>query len=201
MARGVLLSDGRGKEIPMTKLLLTITVIGMLGGARGRAAHAAAPTSPPPAVSNTPSPVPPPQEPPPPPGPQIPTPPHTQPIEPSPADWNARAAPVKSVPPGQWVYTAQYGWLWMPYGAEYTQVVPDAALAYMFAYYPAFGWRWVVAPWVLGLGIAPHWGILGPTHFAWYAHPRFRVPTPYRGRGWNRPTVGRSLRGLHRGHR
>ena len=33
---------------------------------------------------------------------------------------------VQSVPPeqppstGQWVYTTQYGWIWMPYGAQYT---------------------------------------------------------------------------------
>jgi hypothetical protein len=185
----------------MNKPVLAITVIGMLGVAWGRAAHAAARAIPPPTVSNTQSPGPPPQEPPPPPTTQIPPPPHTQPIEPSPADWNPQAMPVTSVPAGQWVYTAQYGWLWMPYDAAYTQVVPDAALAYTFAYYPAFGWRWVVAPWVLGLGVVPRWGALGPNHFAWYGRPRFHVPTPYRGAGWGRPTVGRSVQGLRRGRR
>jgi hypothetical protein len=178
--------------------LVIIVVLAVLGGAPGRAATAA-PSSPP-VVSTSQPPGPAPQQPPPPPATQIPPPPHTQPIEPAPADWNAQAAPVASVPNGQWVSTAQYGWLWIPYEAAYTQVVPDAALAYEFVYYPAFGWRWVVSPWVLGLGVAPRWGALGPAHFAWYAQPRFRIPTPYRGPGWAHATAGRSVRGL-RAHR
>jgi hypothetical protein len=82
------------------------------------------------------------------------------------------------------VFTQQYGWLWMPYEGTYTQVAPDAALAYSYVFYPTFGWRWVVAPWVLGFGVAPYWGPLGVTHFGWRARPRFVAPTPFRGRGW-----------------
>lgn len=85
-------------------------------------------------------------------------------------------APVAApVPAGQWVYTQQYGWLWMPYGPGYTTVT-SPTVAHGYVYYPARGWRWVSAPWVLGLGRAPHWGRLGPRHYAWHG-------------GWNRPAV------------
>lgn len=86
----------------------------------------------------------------------------------------------------------------MPYEQSYTYVVPEAALAYTFVYYPAFGWRWVVAPWVLGFGVAPYWGPLGPVHFVWYARPWFRIGGPYypyRGPGWRLPrSTGRGFR-------
>ncbi len=78
----------------------------------------------------------------------------------------------------------------MPYAPAYTHVVPEAALAYMYVYYPTFGWRWVVAPWVLGFGMAPRWGVPGPARFAWYARPWFRIGVPYRpfrGPGWGQP--------------
>ena len=94
---------------------------------------------------------------------------------------------------GQWTFTDQYGWLWMPYDAAYTHVIPESALAYNYVYYPAFGWRWVVAPWVLGFGIAPRWGALGQARFAWYARPWFRVGAPYRpfrGPGWGHAAFG-----------
>jgi hypothetical protein len=66
----------------------------------------------------------------------------------------------------------------------------DAALAYQYAYYPTFGWRWVVAPWVLGLGMAPFWGVIGPGHFSWYAHPWFRVGVAHLRPSWGH-AVGR----------
>lgn len=86
------------------------------------------------------------------------------------------AAAVAVRPAGQWVYTYQFGWLWIPYGRQYTyipgdvQVFPD-----QYVYYPAYGWRWVVAPWVYGYGPAPYWGVLGIRPFAWYSRPWFRV--------------------------
>jgi len=90
----------------------------------------------------------------------------------------------------------------MPHGQSYTYVVPDAALAYMFVYYPAFGWRWVVSPWALGFGVAPYWGPLGPIHFVWYARPWFRARAPYhpyRGPGWGHPPARRRpFRGIPR---
>ena len=136
-------------------------------------------------------PGPPPQNaPPPPPAMQNLSPPHTQPLEPPlPAPMPEATAPV---PEGQWAYTSQYGWLWMPYAQSYTHVVPDSAIAYSYVYYPTFGWRWVVAPWVLGFGMAPRWGGPGPARFSWYTRPWFRVGVPYhpfRGPGWVRPPM------------
>src|SRR5437588_504835 len=54
-------------------------------------------------------------------------------------------------------------------------VPADASTAYVYAWYPAFGWRWVVAPWVLGYGPHVWWGPLGPHHYRWYSRPWFRV--------------------------
>ena len=95
---------------------------------------------------------------------------------------DAAAALAVSMPSGQWVFTQEYGWLWMPHHQKYAQVVenPDrrfghSSVAYAYAYYPAFGWRWVVAPWILRFGTVPYWGVLGPARFGWYAHPWFRT--------------------------
>jgi len=122
---------------------------------------------PPPPPDDVQPPAPPPASQPPPP----PTPPTAQPIEPP--QVTANTAPAPSSVPGEWVYTAQYGWVWMPYDQQYTHVIDTSGVAYMFVYYPAFGWRWVLSPWVFGLGPRPHF-IHGPGHFAWYAHPWFR---------------------------
>jgi hypothetical protein len=74
-------------------------------------------------------------------------------------------APSQPAPTaGQWVYTAQYGWVWMPYGSQY--VDEAGPCAYVFAV--GFGWRWVAAPWVWGWGAYPYFGVWGPAHFAWY---------------------------------
>jgi hypothetical protein len=86
------------------------------------------------------------------------------------------AAPAPVAPPaadGQWVYTIQYGWVWMPYGANYTYA-PGGNVAYTYAYYPRFGWRWLSAPWVVNVGPSPFWGRLGPSHYAWYRSPAYR---------------------------
>jgi hypothetical protein len=83
------------------------------------------------------------------------------------------AAPV--TPAGQWVYTRQYGWLYMPYAQNYTYV-PPAGPPSMFVYYPARGWRWVHAPWIVGVGPVPYWGPHGYVRFAWYARPWFARP-------------------------
>jgi hypothetical protein len=81
----------------------------------------------------------------------------------------APAAP----PAGQWVYTTQYGWLWMPYEQDYTYVSADSDVSYAYVYQPSFGWRWVLSPWVFGVGPEPRWGAVGRARFAWYAHPWF----------------------------
>lgn len=67
---------------------------------------------------------------------------------------------------GQWVYTSQYGWIYMPYGDQY--VYSHAASPYAYAYYPAFGWRWVAAPWIIGSGPYPYFGTHGPFAYGWY---------------------------------
>jgi len=114
-----------------------------------------------------------------PPGPQESSPPAAPPSNPTPG-----------APPGQWVYTNQYGWLWMPYAKQYTYISSDPQVyPYEYVYYPVYGWRWVVAPWVYGYGPLPYWGAWGPRYFVWYAHPWFRVGG-YWGwggyRGWGR---------------
>ena len=84
--------------------------------------------------------------------------------------------------PGQWVYTTQYGWLWMPYGQNYVYF-PVYGDPCMFVYYPVAGWTWIVAPWLWGWGPVPYFGPSGGSRFGWY------------GQGW-----GRSWRGS-RDHR
>jgi hypothetical protein len=119
------------------------------------------------------------EAPPPPPDPQYQPPAMPEPPAPPQAaavDYAAAEyAPTPAAPPapgGQWVYTNQYGWVWMPYGANYTYVA-GSSIAYSYAYYPRFGWRWISSPWVVGVGPSPFWGRLGPVHYAWYGHPRF----------------------------
>jgi hypothetical protein len=65
----------------------------------------------------------------------------------------------------------------MPYGEDYTYVPPDGyGEPYVYVYYPAIGWNWVVAPWVWGFGPWPFFGVHGPFHFAWYRHGWWRSP-------------------------
>jgi hypothetical protein len=111
---------------------------------------------------------------PPAPMPQPPPPPQAAPYDYAPAPEAVAPAPG---PSGQWVYTNQYGWVWMPYGANYTYV-PGGNVAYSYAFYPHFGWRWISSPWVLGFGPSPYWGRPGPVHFAWYGRPSFRGYAP-----------------------
>src|SRR6478609_2206411 len=89
--------------------------------------------------------------------------------------------PPPPAPTGQWVYTSQYGWVWMTYERAYTYVTPEADRAYAYVYYPAMGWRWVWAPWVISVGPAPFWGVYGPSHFVWYSRPWFRPHYAYGG--------------------
>jgi hypothetical protein len=109
----------------------------------------------------------------------------------TPGPMSMEPAPVEPGPPsGQWVYTTQYGWIWLPYSREYTQVSADGGVAYEYAYYPNGGWRWVYAPWVLGWGPSPYWGRPGPRSYVWYSRPWFRVGVVHRGpvyhRRWHR---------------
>lgn len=104
----------------------------------------------------------------------LPPPPDTLP-PPPPAQ--AQAPAPQAAPAGQWVYTAQYGWVWMPYGDAYTYVPPSGyGEPYEFVYAPVYGWTWVVAPWVWGWGPWPHFGTFGPGRFAWFGHGWWRNP-------------------------
>ncbi len=83
------------------------------------------------------------------------------------------AARSLGVPSGQWTFTQQYGWVWMPYGAAYTFTPDyDNGDPYMYVYYPSAGWTWVTAPWLWGWGPMPFVGVSGGVNFVWY------------GRGW-----------------
>ncbi len=91
-------------------------------------------------------------------------------------------------PTGQWVYTQQYGWVWMPYGPAYTYVAPGYDYPYTYVWQVGIGWSWVASPWVYGWGPWPYFGLAGPYAFAWYdwgwwryapAYPRYpRGPVP-----------------------
>ncbi len=87
-------------------------------------------------------------------------------------------SPATAAPAGQWVYTQQYGWIWMVYGDNYNYAPPNGEgepLAYV--YYPRLGWEWVAAPWVWGVGPWPFFGTRGPAHFVWYTHGWWRHPS------------------------
>lgn len=63
---------------------------------------------------------------------------------------------------GRWIYTEQYGWLYLPYGDQYVVQAGGAeASAYVYAYYPEQGWTWLPAPWVAGVGPYPYGAVLG----------------------------------------
>jgi hypothetical protein len=70
---------------------------------------------------------------------------------------------------GQWVYTEQYGWVWMPYGDQYTyEGTAYDASPYAYVYQPSYGWTWLAAPWIWGWGAYPYFGVNGAWGFGWY---------------------------------
>lgn len=101
---------------------------------------------------------------------------------PPPPEARPQAPAQRAVPSGQWVNTWQYGWVWMPYGTAYTSMPVDGD-PYMYVYGPAFGWTWVVAPWVWGFGPWPFFGPLGFSHFCWFGRGPFLRPA-WHGRPW-----------------
>jgi hypothetical protein len=87
-------------------------------------------------------------------------------------------------PSGEWVRTAQYGWAWMPFADAYTRVPPDGyGEPFMYVYRPAYGWSWLAAPWVWGLGVWPTFGVYGAAPFGWYGHGWWRTPERWHWRG------------------
>jgi hypothetical protein len=87
-------------------------------------------------------------------------------------------APVGTRPAGQWVYTLQQGWLYMPFETAFVRrPISPGGDPMMYAYYANYGWHWVAAPWVFGIGPRPWFGVYGPFRFPWYGHGAF-------GRRW-----------------
>jgi hypothetical protein len=86
----------------------------------------------------------------------------------APPEYQAEAPAQQAPPQGQWVYTEQNGWVWMPYGDAYTNVPTNGADPSMYVYTPSIGWSWILAPWVWGMGPMPYFGIGGPSRFGWY---------------------------------
>jgi hypothetical protein len=115
---------------------------------------------------------------------------------PPPAQW------VYSYPEGQWVYTADYGWIWVPVGAMAAEM---EGVPYTYLYTPAYGWTWYVSPWGwgpyhYGLWVRSPWHPLG-WRGGWVAHPGvgiyFRGRAGFGGRGGG----GRGGGGRGGGHR
>jgi hypothetical protein len=84
----------------------------------------------------------------------------------------AYAAPQSAPAPtatGQWVFTSQYGWVWMPYGNQYVdEGYSGSPSPYAYVYAVNIGWSWVAAPWLWGWGPYPYFGIRGPHYYGWY---------------------------------
>ena len=112
-----------------------------------------------------------------------PPPPAEQPSAPQQPQANAQpeGQVTAAVPPGQWVYTQQYGWVWMPYADGYTSVPASGyGEPSVYVYYPAYScWAWLAAPWVWGYGPWPYFGVAGPYGFAWFGWGWWGFPHAY----------------------
>lgn len=111
----------------------------------------------------------------------------------------ARSDQTASEKGGQWVYTEQYGWVWMPYGDRYTHLPPDGSVPHMYVYEQEAGWCWVAAPWLWGWGPMPYFGVFGPRYYTWfgvglghwygfrphYAYRSWGGPRYWHGGGWS----------------
>jgi hypothetical protein len=92
---------------------------------------------------------------------------------------------------GQWVYTGQYGWVFMPYGDQYVyEGNASDQYPYSYVYYPTYGWAWLAAPWLWGWGAYPYFGVRGPSRYSWH-HGLYRS-----GYGWGRYRGGGPSRGF-----
>ena len=92
-----------------------------------------------------------------------------------------------TAPAGQWVFTSQYGWIWMPHGNAFTFLPSNGGTPNMFVYYPAVGWSWVIAPWVWGWGAMPWVGFAGWGGYPWFGHgwgTWYGFARPFAYAGW-----------------
>jgi hypothetical protein len=129
--------------------------------------------------------------------------PPAPPANPPPAGSSVQVAPRGPQPAagGQWVYTQQNGWLWMPYGQQYVytpQETSGGAYPQEYVFVPSYGWRWVAAPWVWGFGPQVYFSIGGP-RYHWYRGFGSHYYRPYY-RGYYRPYYRPGYRGTFRGH-
>jgi len=93
---------------------------------------------------------------------------------PAPAQAADQTTWVQSYPSGQWVYTVDHGWIWVPAGAD---TVVEDGVPYAYFYTPLYGWTWYVSPW--------GWG---PYHYGlWFRHPWH--PYGWHGRWVAHPAV------------
>ncbi len=100
-------------------------------------------------------------------------PPTPAPKDPPPPPPRERPAPPTTSPEadrdgGQWVYTEQHGWVWMPYGDDSIHVSDDGGPPHMYVYVHDDGWCWVLAPWLWGWGPRPWFGPLGYHRYGWW---------------------------------
>lgn len=103
----------------------------------------------------------------------------------------AQAAPPvqEAAPQGQWVWTEEYGWIWVPAGAQSYAVGGDP---YVYIYTPVYGWTWYASPW--------GWG---PYYYGVWAHRPWGwryAPHVWYGRGWVAPRFGAYYHGRVGGH-
>jgi hypothetical protein len=81
---------------------------------------------------------------------------------------------VHSYSTGQWVYTSDYGWVWVPNGASSTLV---DGVPYAHLYTRGHGWTWYVSPWGFGTyrygeWVTHPWRPNGWHDSDWVAHPQ-----------------------------
>lgn len=175
------------------RLLLVTTLT--LGGAHARATDAdQAPALPPGAVTAAPSTDSPQQAPPAPPTGVSAPPRAAQAAQPAGPAVVAPTAPPAATPPavpaGHWVYTQQYGWLFMPYGPSYWYAPPTGTgQPVEYVYHPTRGWVWVSAPWIWGIGAWPWFGPVGPARYGWYEAGWWRAPARWHYRPLPAPGV------------
>ena len=186
--------EGRGMQSSGLRPIARVALVALACGHWG-CEETPEPVAPPSAATEEqppPNPPPPPQQPPPdapPPSSSLPSSPPPQagvppqspppssggvPAQPAPLSSAEETAPppaqwLYSYPNGQWVYTASYGWVWVP--AEATTSVIDG-VPYAYLYTPGYGWTWYISPW--GPGVY-HYGV-------WVRHPWFPI-------GWRGPWV------------
>lgn len=88
----------------------------------------------------------------------------------SPLDVPAQPTVPTAPSDGQWVCTAQYGWIWMPYWDNCLYIPPSDSIPVMYVYDYSYGWCWLLAPWVWGLGPMPNFGTYGTNCYNWFGN-------------------------------